>query len=98
MGRDIVGLLVVAGLGAWGGWELCTRYGWAAREIVRYQVEIATKNKKIADLNSALERERAAEAARAAEEDRTFSDALPGLGKCILTKEQTTALNKIGGE
>jgi hypothetical protein len=96
MTRDIIGLLVVAGF--WGGWELCATYGKAAREVAKYRAEIAAKNSQIAALNSTLERERAAAESRAAQEDKAFSEALPGLGKCILDEAQADALNKIGAD
>lgn len=96
--RDLTGFVVIAGLSAWGGWELCATYGKAARELAKYQREIVAKNKAIEALNLALERERAEDAAKAAAEDKSFSEALPGLGKCILDEAQAIALNRIGAE
>lgn len=78
--------------------SLGNKHGSNAREVARYRAEIAAKNTQIVALNSTLERERAEAEAKAAQEDEAFSRTLPGLGKCILSKEQAEALNKIGSD
>jgi len=96
--RDFVAPLVIAALGALGGWELCSRYGYAARELAKYNAEIAATNRKLQDFESEEKRRQIAEEDRAAAEDATFVTELPRLEKCLLTPAQAAALNRIGGE
>lgn len=98
MGRDIIGLLVIAALGAWGGWEACNRYGSSARQLARYNTEIAAANKRLQEFESEEKRLQIAAEDRAAAEDASFATTLPKLDKCLLTPAQAAALNRIGGE
>lgn len=96
--RDVIGLLIIAALGAWGGWEACNRYGSSARQLAKYNAEIAATNKRLQEFESEEARLRIEAEDRAAEEDKAFANDLPNLDKCLLTPAQAAALNRIGGE
>jgi hypothetical protein len=91
-------MLVCALVGAWGGWELCAKYGYAAREWARVAVEIQARNKKLQQFESEEKRRQIAEEDRAQAQDNVFVTELPRLDKCLLTPAQAAALNRIGGE
>jgi len=96
--RDVIGLLIIAALGAWGGWELSARYGHAARQLVKWNTEIAATNKRLQQFEAEERRAQIAAEDKATAEDSAFAKELPSLGKCTLSQAQVTALNKIGGE
>lgn len=98
MTRDLIGFLVIAGLSAWGGWELCATYGKAAREYAKIVREMQTKNRELQEFAARDARDAIAEEDRAMAEDAEFAKAVSTLEKCLLSQTQADALNKIGGE
>lgn len=74
------------------------KHGSNARQLAKYNSEIAATNKRLQEFESEERRRQFAQEDRAEAEDAAFATELPRLEKCLLTPAQAAALNRIGGE
>lgn len=74
------------------------KHGSNARQLAKYNAEIAKTNKRLQEFEAQEKRRQIAEEARREAEDAAFARELPRLDKCLLTPAQAAALNRIGGE
>jgi len=74
------------------------KHGSNARQLAKYNAEIAATNRRLQEFESEEARLRIEAEDRAEAEDAAFATELPRLGKCLLTPAQAAALNRIGGE
>lgn len=89
------GILIVYSLFCF---SMGNKHGPNARQLAKYNSEIAATNKRLQEFESEEARLRIAAEDRAEAEDEAFTAELPRLEKCLLTPAQAAALNRVGGE